>query len=85
MNQSKNIFYVKKILVLGGKKNFPYYLIGYKNNSNLLYLVPHKKKKYHKFINEIDYNDKYLSKNIQSLNINKINKMTSVLSFGFIF
>ena len=72
----------ESIGIIGGIKNLAYYFIGYKNNGNLLYLDPHKKKKCRKFINEIDYNDKYLSKNIHSLNINK---MTTALSFGFIF
>ena len=72
----------ESIGILGGIKDLAYYFIGYKDDGELLYLDPHSTKECCSYINEIDFNDKYLSKNIKSLSINK---MTTALSFGFIF
>ncbi len=72
----------ESIGILGGIKDLAYYFIGYKDDGESLYLDPHSTKECCSYINEIDFNDKYLSKNIKSLSINK---MTTALSFGFIF
>ena len=72
----------ESIGILGGIKDLAYYFIGYKDDGELLYLDPHSTKECSSYINENDFNDKYLSKNIKSLSINK---MTTALSFGFIF
>ena len=72
----------ESIGILGGIKDLAYYFIGYKDDGELLYLDPHSTKECSSYINETDFNDNYLSKNIKSLSINK---MTTALSFGFIF
>ena len=72
----------ENIGIIGGIKNLAYYFIGYKDDGELLYLDPHSTKECSKYIFNNNINHYYLCSNVKSL---EINKMTTALSFGFIF